>query len=55
MLNVKNKVKITDLKAINTEKNKVVRPSRPSKKSITSKLNQKIEFHRSLEAFSDCV
>jgi hypothetical protein len=39
----------------NADKNKlnIVKPV--IKKKIQRKLNKKIEFHRSLEAFSDCV
>ena len=40
---------------INVDKNKlnIVKPL--IKKKIQTKLNKQIEFHRSLEAFSDCV
>ena len=40
---------------INVDKNKlkIVKPL--VKKKIQTKLNKKTEFHRSLEAFSDCV
>ena len=40
---------------INVDKNKlnIVKPL--IKKKIKTRLNKKTEFHRSLEAFSDCV
>ena len=39
----------------NVDKNKLNTVKTVIKKKIQSKLNKKIEFHRSLEAFSDCV
>jgi len=40
---------------INCDKNKLSTEKSVIKKKISSKLNQKTEFQRSLEAFSDCV
>jgi|TARA_B110000037_G_scaffold59527_1_gene72898 hypothetical protein len=42
-------------KSIDADKNKLNAIKSVVKKKIQSKLNQKTEFHRSLEAFSDCV
>jgi len=39
----------------NVHKNKLNTVKILIKKKIQRKLNKKIEFHRSLEAFSDCV
>jgi len=39
----------------NVDKNKLNTVKTVIKKKIQSKLNKNIEFHRSLEAFSDCV
>jgi|TARA_B100001250_G_scaffold396832_1_gene403253 hypothetical protein len=52
MLKVKNKVKNIKLKTINVNKNKLNNLKSVNKNAI---LNKKNEFHRSLEAFSDCV
>ena len=52
MLKVKNKVKNIKLKTININKNKVNDLKPVNKNAISNKKN---EFHRSLEAFSDCV
>ena len=52
MLKVKNKVKNIKLKTININKNKVNDLKSVNKNAISNKKN---EFHRSLEAFSDCV
>jgi len=52
MLKVKNIKSVT----INGDKNKLSTvKSVIKKKKISSKLIQKTEFHRALEAFSDCV
>ena len=51
MLKVKNVKSVT----INGDKNKLSTVKSVIKKKISSKLIQKKEFHRSLEAFSDCV
>ena len=52
----KDKVKV---KASNNNKKKLSpiknKPNTPGNNSISKKLNQKNEFHRCLEAFSDCV
>ena len=40
---------------INVDKNKLNIAKPLVKKKIQTKLNKKTEFHRSLEAFSDCV
>jgi|TARA_B110000263_G_C15072573_1_gene402519 hypothetical protein len=45
----------TKTKTINVDKNKLNTLKPKNKNSVSSKLNQKTEFHRSLEAFSDCV
>ena len=39
----------------NVEKNKLNTVKPVIKKKMQKELNKKIEFHRSLEAFSDCV
>jgi hypothetical protein len=39
----------------NVDKNKHINVKPVIKNKIQSKSNQKIELHRSLEAFSDCV
>ena len=51
MLNNKN----TKLAKIDADKNKLNTIKPVTKNSISTKLNQTKEFHRSLEAFSDCV
>ena len=49
------KVKNIKSATINCDKNKLSTVKSAIKKKISSKLNQKKEFHRFLEAFSDCV
>ena len=49
------KVKNIKLDKIDADKNKLNSIKPVKKNSISSKLNQKKEFYRSLEAFSDCV
>tara|TARA_B110001469_G_scaffold109591_1_gene110837 strand:+ start:379 stop:534 length:156 start_codon:yes stop_codon:yes gene_type:complete len=49
------KVKNIKLDKIDADKNKLDSIKPVKKNSISSKLNQKKEFYRSLEAFSDCV
>ena len=49
------KVKNIKSATINCDKNKLSTVKSAIKKKISSKLNQKTEFQRSLEAFSDCV
>ena len=49
MLRTKNKLKV------NNNKTKHVSVKTPNKNLVSSKENKKNEFHRSLEAFSDCV
>ena len=49
------KVKNIKSEKIDTDKNKLNTIKPVTKNSISTKLNQKKEFHRSLEAFSDCV
>ena len=50
MLNTTKNSAITN---VNKNKLNIVKPL--IKKKSQSKLNKKTEFHRSLEAFSDCV
>ena len=50
MLRTKNKLKVNN---INKTKHTSVKTL--NKNPVSSKQNQKNEFHRSLEAFSDCV
>ena len=49
------KVKNIKLDKIDADKNKLNSIKPVKKNSISNKLNQKKEFYRSLEAFSDCV
>jgi hypothetical protein len=49
------KVKNIKLEKIDADKKKLNTINPANKNSISSKLNQKKEFYRSLEAFSDCI
>jgi len=49
------KAKNIKLEKNDADKNKLITVKLSSKNSIPSKLNQKKQFYRSLEAFSDCV
>ena len=46
---------LKNIKNTNADKNKLNSVKPLIKNKAQSKLNHKIEFHRSLEAFSDCI
>ena len=50
MLRVKNKLKVNDIKKSKFNNLKTLK-----KNLVSGKQNKNNEFHRSLEAFSDCV